>query len=66
MYDVHCRAEAVNQSAISIAIFLERLLSFLEQLEDRLGRSSLFECGSKRIFERGRFQLFRRIWPMYR
>ncbi len=32
MYDIHCRAEAINQSAIAIAMLLERLLSFLEQL----------------------------------
>ncbi len=50
MYDFHCHAEAVNQPAIAITILLERLLSFLEQLEDGLGRSSLFECGSKWIF----------------
>ncbi len=49
MYDIHCDAEAVNQPAIAITILLERLLSFLEQLEDGLGRRSLFECGSKRI-----------------
>src|SRR5713226_1521068 len=49
MYDIHCRAEGVNQSVISIAILFECLLSFLEQLEDRLGRIRLLECGSKRI-----------------
>ena len=38
MYDIHCRAEADNQPAISIVILCERLLSFLEKLEDRLGR----------------------------
>jgi len=32
----HCRAEAVDQSPISLTIFLKGFLSFVEQLEDRL------------------------------
>jgi hypothetical protein len=47
MYDIHCRSEGVNQSVYFIAILFECLLSFMEQLEDHLGRIRLLKCGSK-------------------
>jgi hypothetical protein len=36
--DLDYRAEAIHQLPIVIAIFLEGLFSFMEELEDRLGR----------------------------
>ena len=36
--DLDCRAEAVYQFPIVLAISLEGLFSFMEKLEDRLGR----------------------------
>jgi hypothetical protein len=36
--DLDCRGETVHQLPIVIAIFLEGLFSFMEELEDRLER----------------------------
>ena len=36
--DLDSRAKALNQFPIIITIFLEGLFSFMEELEDRLGR----------------------------
>jgi hypothetical protein len=47
--DLYRRAEAVYQSAIAIAIFVEGLLPSLEQFKNGLGRIRLFERGSKGI-----------------
>ena len=38
MKDLDCGAEAVYQFPIILAIFLEGLFSFMEELEDRLWR----------------------------
>ena len=49
MNHVHCRAQASDQSLISIAIFLKCLLSFLEKFQDRLGKIRPFKGGSERV-----------------
>jgi hypothetical protein len=36
--DLDCGPEAIYQLPIVIAIFLEGLFSFMEELEDRIGR----------------------------
>jgi len=45
--DLDGGAEALYQFSIVIAIFLEGLFSFMEELEVRLGRIRLFESDSK-------------------
>ena len=47
MNDLHCKAKGVYQFPISLTIFLEGLCSILEELEDRAGRSQLFESSNK-------------------
>lgn len=47
--NLHCRADAVYQSPIAIAVFLESLLPSLEKLEDSFWRIRLFESNSEWI-----------------